>query len=534
MAIPGLGNLSFSTKVIDFVFPPISDAGRCNELVDVTTSVSQALEIVNKYIDIESDPVTRVPPLMISRLGRGGKTTLLYLIFDSLKKAGLTPIYINFNGKFKMFPKESQKEALLRMIALQVCEGILDKNLHYIVDEKALLGYFDTLYKEKQVVLIVDELNSLSDGLPLQFDASWFLKENFLDKKYRYLIFSTHIPLNVDNTLEMYLSGAKLKPSPRGVKLIDLPKSYNLEKLRGMSKPCQALTALEAVIYGGIPSLIFVTKENHLSPSHRFDLSKLPSVLEESSKSFIGELVKCLLTGNIDTERITSRLLEFSIPVKNHILGKLQYRWPLCYIPCIFELAGSQFKYVNDIYYDIASRAKSFDSGLEFESFIQLGIIFQCLDASCNGKKGPFGIVTSGNYPEFMYCILSDDITSLKGAYKYVDSYLARQQLQIPSKSNLLFVTFSCSTFPDIDGLIVYQIGKVVSYYGIQMKSGRKYPRKNVSDKLTAGYLIQGNPPSKRNKSQESKWIKLSKTELRNLVGFSLQDIVNVYSKEEQ
>ena len=50
-------------------------------LVDSTKSVQSAMNIISKQVFNEGNLVTRVPPLAIARLGRGGKTTVLYLLF---------------------------------------------------------------------------------------------------------------------------------------------------------------------------------------------------------------------------------------------------------------------------------------------------------------------------------------------------------------------------------------------------------------------------------------------------------------------
>ena len=51
----------------------------------------------------------------------------------------------------------------------------------------------------KPVVLLIDELNILSKGEPLDATVSQFLKTNFLDQKDRYLVFTSHILMDLDD-----------------------------------------------------------------------------------------------------------------------------------------------------------------------------------------------------------------------------------------------------------------------------------------------------------------------------------------------
>jgi len=63
----------------------------------------------------------RVPPLVMSRLARGGKTTALCLLFDALKAEKVNVILISFNGNnggdiFQEVEDETQTHAIIRNI----------------------------------------------------------------------------------------------------------------------------------------------------------------------------------------------------------------------------------------------------------------------------------------------------------------------------------------------------------------------------------------------------------------------------------
>jgi hypothetical protein len=59
-------------------------------------------ETVSRFQKKKTDGAYRKPPLAISRLGRGGRTTTLKMIFDALKASNMNvnPLHINFNSNF--------------------------------------------------------------------------------------------------------------------------------------------------------------------------------------------------------------------------------------------------------------------------------------------------------------------------------------------------------------------------------------------------------------------------------------------------
>jgi hypothetical protein len=124
----------------------------------------------------------------------------------------------------------------------------------------------------KIVVLLIDELNKM--GVPLDADTSSFLTKNFLDKKGRYLIFSSHVQFHVDDP-----SGAAgtahvlTSPSGRTMKTLPLPFCTDrsvLEDMLGGS----SVTDLKITLSVGIPSLLFIMSRptrKEMSFQQRFD-----------------------------------------------------------------------------------------------------------------------------------------------------------------------------------------------------------------------------------------------------------------------
>jgi hypothetical protein len=102
---------------------------------------------------------------------------------------------------------------------------------------------------------LIDELNVL--GVPLDNATSVMLKEHFLDKTGYFLVFSTHVALDLEMN---FMPNENVPASSRGTEIVHMPMAMNLQQLRAMSPECVSLTSVEAAFYGGIPSLMFSVK----------------------------------------------------------------------------------------------------------------------------------------------------------------------------------------------------------------------------------------------------------------------------------
>jgi hypothetical protein len=209
-------------------------------------------------------------------MARGGKTTFLLMLFDRLKAENYAPICISFNGDFASRPKETHRHAILRLIANELLEQTSDM-LNITVSEERLLNYIDTTCGGKPVVLLIDELNSLCANSPLGQDASLLLKAQFLDKAGRYLVFTTHVPMEVDSlTTTTTFMTSRVPASHRKCLTVPMPFSLNVDLLRTMSSDCNALTGAEVALYSGIPSIIYSVKTNgETSPTERFKRQRI-------------------------------------------------------------------------------------------------------------------------------------------------------------------------------------------------------------------------------------------------------------------
>jgi hypothetical protein len=198
----------------------------CQRLVATEESLLNANKIIFKQLPLfdEGEGTYRVPPLVLSRLGRGGKTNMLQLIFNELKKnENVAPIFISFNGNFQRFPGESDEDCILRLIAVQFIDlprTEESKRYNFQFEKSEVLEHLAQSAGGRSIVLIIDELNSLRTP-PIGNTGAFLLRKEFLDKCGRYLVFSTHVEMNLDSVIDEGLGTISTTPSIRGFYSLD-------------------------------------------------------------------------------------------------------------------------------------------------------------------------------------------------------------------------------------------------------------------------------------------------------------------------
>lgn len=129
-----------SFKASNYAFP----------LIDMDRVVKEAVCLVKCEVGKETSENYRVPPLVLSKLARGGKTTTLAQIFGKLKQTtDLKVIGISFNGQnvgsFQYRTGETQSQAISRLIAAQLTDCTDAEKQRLIVDRTELDKYTSTL-----------------------------------------------------------------------------------------------------------------------------------------------------------------------------------------------------------------------------------------------------------------------------------------------------------------------------------------------------------------------------------------------------
>jgi hypothetical protein len=296
-----------------------------DKLIGVNDVVAEMVRLLRNELVMITSSAQRSRPLMISRLARGGKTTLLSLLFDELKfHRKVRVMFITFNGSsnFETRRGESQRNAILRAIATQLVNIGGGDSLNIECDESELDKYIGGL----PFVLLIDELNALA--APVDAEAGLMLRRLFLDKRNRSLVFTSHVPMSLEPQVCHYMASQNHPPSPRGCLTVPFHPTLDIPSLRAMSNACSAITPAEVMLYGGIPSLIYSVKAmNEMTPEERFFKKFVRHSCDQG-------LLKLFVVSVVTGQRIDGIALfdEFSIVSED---GKI--RWPLCYIACILK-----------------------------------------------------------------------------------------------------------------------------------------------------------------------------------------------------
>ena len=503
------------------------DISSTHTLVDTEKSVSSAMEIIRTYIMETTTSAFRVPPLLFSRLARGGKTTFMQQISVALKESALyAPIFINFNGNFLMQKGESQLQALLRLIAMQLVDAskidaYSDRNI--VCDSVALLNHITQSCDGKPVVLLIDELNMLAmhgGTVELDSDVKQFLKTKFLDPAGRYLVYSSHIPLEIDNFITVGGSGRFSVSVPK-------PLSRDLTALRKMSEKCKDITPSEVVYYGGIPSLLYCQKQNALNADKRANM--VMTVMSNVDRKIIAAgFVRSLLSGD-ELRNPELKSLYWLASIDKSQVGKTLVRWPICYIRYICNRV-SWLDGVCDFAKKVEHNIAIGYSGLDWQTIVNMALLVRCLDAQLNGESMMFGLCGVKK------CV---DVSQGKLSYHCASLERAREEIMelvsYTEKPTLLQVTPGHTRFTMFDGFLCFcENGKIVRAVAYQAKlsKGREV-HKEVPDWIDLAVMINGKAVISPNESQVKKWIVLSQQEVLDLLGCSLSPFYPAYWNTE-
>jgi hypothetical protein len=248
----------------------------------------------------------RVSPVALVRCSRGGKTRALHELAMALRKENDTDaiIYVSFNGLTSLSAWEYGQplEALCRRI-LFAALGNEDTRRFRIFNESTAAEKSDVTdwLGDTACILLIDELNLVEDSINADFAI--FLKENFLEKAGRALVFSSHV-LSVKKTLTDYMHS----PSEREVKIMKLPVVDNLEQAKSLLD-CPALSPHLALYLGLLPSLFYAAKLNRLPHERRENAIQGFVESGEFTWKGIKDLLTSTLTG--DYTLVPKVFLEF-------------------------------------------------------------------------------------------------------------------------------------------------------------------------------------------------------------------------------
>jgi hypothetical protein len=493
--------------------------------IDTETTVERCMETIQIQTAVETGEMgtVRKPPLCLSRLARGGKTTILRLLFQRLKAEGFDPVYINFNGNFRRFRGESESEAILRLISAQLIDDA-HKVKRIKCNESALEDYIQRSIAQRgrPFLLLIDELNSLAN--PPDEEAASLLRRVFLDPMNRYLVFSTHLPVFVDTTVSTVLGQIGVRGSRRGLKFAQMPESWDATVLRAMSPSCAGITKTEITLYGGIPSLLFSVKTaSDLSPKERFADFQARHLPLNTDNNVLFQMLDTILTGS------RSCVLSMFEPFST-VSADGEIRFPLVYIACILKFLNKAHRFgsldaiVELIEVDLVVHAGQSGSGKEWEVIVTIAILLQCAMCEIGGtvlrlfdkEIGPVSYVTRA--------MISADCTTVEQAHLEILETMSKVK-----PGSVVVFSVANLNFRDFDGFVVYKPldGGNLGSQPFQLKRGRGYPRKvNVPTWAEHAYLIQGKAAKKTTEGE--KWKRLDESGVIKLLGYSMLPLMTM------
>jgi hypothetical protein len=294
-----------------------------------------------------------------------------------------------------------------------------------------------------------------------------------------------------------------------------------------MSRTCEALSGVEVVLMGGIPSLIYTSTANTSVEDpivRRFDsVAEKIVVTNELNKFMLGHFLSTLVRGVPLVGECLFFLYEFAI-----LSGSRKILFPLCYIRCILMWL-LEYTYddscvrvgcaepIRKIWHmsDI-NLISNTDRGKAWEFLIDVAILLRAMYCYLPGERFP--LLNKVPADGIMCFDIPDDIATLETAKTFIEERLrsSREWLCVFHPKN--------SQFPLFDGFIgICKEDGTITISGYQDKSGNDYPSGPAPEWVNGGaYLIRGKAPKKAGTDKAGTWIYLSEEEVLDLLGTSL------------
>jgi hypothetical protein len=506
------------------------------QFIAINDTIAEATGLILEEANTYTGNSYRKPPLVISRLARGGKTTVLSKVFLALKEMGLPSLFVSFGAdKLKRRKNETVSETILRQIALQLMNPIpLQESVNIVCNEQIIEEKIQQAIEETKLpfVLLIDELNQL--GAPLDFEAFELLKRLFLDPFNRYLVFSSNVPLNLDHTVNELCEVIK-SSSKRGVRTVKLPFTTSVSELNSMFAHAKSLPLAHVLLYHGLPSLIFSVEDGNFDPVDRVhddftemtDKFKMVTVASpERFRQFISQVVDG--TEFKPSDPVMKLLQSFSVPQSKGLT-----RFPLCYIPAIIdELAPFDSSVISRIkriiVEDLPMATRSVESRVAFEYIVELAILLQALKSQLRSTDHP---LSNGNQ------VSQAESLPLPTEFTKVDDELhehIKKTMDEFKETTLVIFRPTNSGFCTLDGILAYKTPtNILKITGYQVKANNKGPSQtSLPPWISKAYLIRGNPPnkSKNDKTKPVKWDYMVRKDIEGLLGYSLTPLLDAFS----
>ena len=368
----------------------------------------------------------RVGPLNLCRMPRGGKTTLLRVLFDALNTdPEFYPIIISAAG----YDPSSQKPLgdIVHQIASQLAEHLPNMYSLASVGEQLTRIQKET---HRHIVLLIDDLDSF--GNPVHAAVNQYLIKVFLDVKGRYLVYTSCLNLRFGGISEC-----------RMTKFVQMPVCTNRALLHTLPH-AEGLDDLLIALTGGIPSLICLELERRVGCGQEKALKELfldivGANYDEHKGPFdaqrgqVQELLHTLLLGKPSVMPFFERFAD-RLPVlvsESHRFPHSRRVWyPLVSIPLILRSLEEEnaYRMYNDLLmgtsdcWVLVITLAIYTMGL-VAKYIPLHVIEDV------PADGPFHIAEGGAVTAVRYERLPPLCQTLDTAYEFIQGHAENQAI---------------------------------------------------------------------------------------------------------
>lgn len=460
--------------------PTRSSLQVCIHPVGVNECVVETVAKIVKTIgDVTSD-ASRKEPFLVCRCIRGGKTTILREVYNSMRHHGIKAIFVSFNRvyNFERNPGEAASEALFRMIT-----NVLYPSLQPQADRVCDWEGLDRFIGEEPFLLVIDEVNAL--GRQIRKDLFLVIKKYFLDKRNRHIIMSSHNVMHLVDPAEHLFSSTCI----RGVQLVRLPVSDDVDALKLMDPDaCSGVNPRLVVYLGRIPSLVFsycTKQESSVAQKISTLCGNKSKEKKESEEAFVA-FCEALIRGHASprAEEFTS----FSSDVTDEGTKGIRHRW----CPYIAEIILNKVFDNVEIAVEIAAQlhrlgntCEKVGDGQSWEALVLVAILLRLVLTSAKGYTGPLDICDAGEAhgAEVKHVRLGCGTTTISQARLEIESRNADTK-----KPTLVVFTPVEATLEQVDGFVVFYNGTQVSAVsGYQCKDSSQGANGTAEDWISGG-----------------------------------------------
>lgn len=516
--------------------PQIYETGHVEEFLAPDGWLSNTAKTVLEQAELEDSNNPRVSPVALVRCSRGGKTRSMTELAREIRTQD--PSYgivlVSFNTDTGLNDKKTKDPTgeLCVRIAFTAYKGRQGPG-----DREGFLGFYEShrVTKEwvvkwlgnEKCILFIDELNMLEDCIGA--DTAVFIKEHFLVRTGRGVVFSSHVA-SINQELTDFMSS----PNERKVISVPLPTITSVRDARVHFN--MNLSVQDALFLGMLPGLI-VEKKNRHQPRERQVVAVSKYLGAVQSSDDVCKLLKTLLTGDVQgVDPTLQELMTADLTTNEKNEEVMILRWVPFHMSYVMQqlssncpqvqTAGAMAKClgaVDKLFVQFSSQKSK--SGDAWEALFLIVLIIRCVTGMFDDTVLPLGpFMVAGRRP----------LVDCDAPFKHgqVDFYEEENPVTfvdgIPHKSPVKERVPAISIYyPGAARFKAYDMILAVwdfegnrYLYGYQLKEGSEVPRPFAYDQIFhQSYLIRGNAPHSSRSARL--WRSVSAGELRTFFGES-------------